>query len=117
MPKYSDSESGGLRKTFEAIVLRWPDVTEETIFGSRSYMTRETSFAMLVTGGIVLTGLDDDRKATLLADFGAEYFVGHGRGMKKWILIPIRDPGEIERLVPFIEASYAAAAPGRPRPR
>lgn len=116
MPKYSESESGELRKKFEEIVFRWPDVTEKTMFGSPSYMTRETSFAMLVTGGIILTQLDDDRKATLLADFGAEYFFGHGRVMKKWILIRIRNPGEIDRLVPFIEASYAAAAPGKQRP-
>jgi hypothetical protein len=111
VPRYSESESRELRETFEKIVLRWPDVTEKTMFGSPSYVTRDTSFAMLVTGGIILTQLDEDRKATLLANFGAEYFVGHGRVMKKWVLIRIRDPGEIARLVPFIEASYAAAAP------
>ena len=71
---------------------------------------------MLVTGGIILTQLDDDRKATLLADFGAEYFVGHGRVMKRWVVVRIRDPAEIRWFVPFIEASYAAAAPGKPRP-
>lgn len=114
MPKYSEAESGELRKRFEEIVLQWPDVSEKTIFGAPSYVTRETSFAMLVTGGIILTQLDEARKATLLADFGAEYFFGHGRVMKNWVLVRIRDPGEIERLVPFIEASYAAAAPGKP---
>ena len=113
VPIYSESESRELRETFEKIVLQWPDVEKKMLFGSPSYVTRGTSFAMLVTGGFILTQLDEGRKATLLADFGAEYFVGHGRVMKKWVLIRVQDIGEIERFVPFIEASYAAAAPKR----
>ena len=113
MPAYSESESHELREAFEKIVLQWPDVEKKVLFGSPSYVTRGTSFAMLVTGGFILTQLDEGRKAALLADFGAEYFVGHGRVIKKWVLVRIRDPGEIARFVPFIEASYAAAAPGQ----
>ncbi len=115
MPNYSESESKELREKFEAIVLQWPDVEKKTLFGSPSYTTRGTSFAMLVTGGFILTQLDGDRKAALLAEPNAEYFVGHGRVMKKWVVVGIRDPAEIERFVPFIEASYAAAAPGKPK--
>ena len=66
---------------------------------------------MLVTGGFILTQLDEARKAALLAEPEADYFVGHGRVMKRWVVVRIRDPAEIERFVPFIEASYAAAAP------
>lgn len=113
VPKYSEPGSGELRETFEKIVLQWPDVESKMLFGSPSYVTRETSFAMLVTGGFILTQLDEARKTALLADFGAEYYVGHGRVMKNWVLVRIRDPGEIARFVPFIEASYAAAAPGQ----
>ena len=70
---------------------------------------------MLVTGGFILSQLDEGRKAALLAEpDGKKYFVGHGRVMKKWVVVRIRDPAEIERFVPFIEASYAAAAPGKP---
>ena len=114
LPNYSESESKELREKFEKIVLQWPDVEKKTLFGSPSYSTRGTSFAMLVTGGFILTQLDEGRKAALLAEPEAEYFFGHGRVMKKWVVVRIRDPAEIERFVPFIEASYAAAAPKKP---
>ncbi len=114
MPNYSESESKELRETFEKIVLQWPDVEKKMLFGSPSYTTRGTSFAMLVNGGFILTQLDEGRKAALLAEPEADYFVGHGRVMKKWVVVRIRDPAEIERFVPFIEASYAAAAPTKP---
>lgn len=114
MPNYSESESKGLREKFEEIVLQWPDVEKKMLFGSPSYTTRGTSFAMLVTGGFILTQLDDDQKAALLAEPEADYFVGHGRVMKKWVVVRVRDPAEIGRFVPFIEASYTAAAPGKP---
>ncbi len=117
MPNYSESESKELREKFEAIVLSWPDVEKKMLFGSPSYTTRGTSFAMLVTGGFILTQLDEGRKAALLAEPNADYFVGHGRVMKKWVVVRVRDPAEIERFVPFIEASYAAAAPGKPTNR
>ena len=55
MPNYSESESQGLREKFEAIVLQWPDVEKKMLFGSPWYTTRGTSFAMLVTGGFILT--------------------------------------------------------------
>jgi hypothetical protein len=67
---------------------------------------------MLINGGIILTQLDDDRKAALLSEPNAEYFVGHNRVIKKWVLIRIRNIADIERYLPFIEASYTAAASG-----
>jgi hypothetical protein len=114
VPNYSEAESKEMRERFEAIVLSWPDVEKKMLFGSPSYATRDTSFAMLVTGGFILTQLDEGRKAALLAGPEADYFVGHGRVMKKWVVVRIQDPAEIERFVPFIEASYAAAAPTKP---
>jgi hypothetical protein len=117
VPNYSESESKELREKFEAIVLRWPDVERKILFGSPSYTTRNTSFAMLVTGGFILSQLDEERKAALLAEPEADYFVGHGRVIRKWVVVRIQDPAEIERFVPFIEASYAGAAPGKPGKR
>jgi TfoX/Sxy family transcriptional regulator of competence genes len=110
VPYYSEAESRELRERFEAIVLRWPGVAARRLFGSPSYTANGTTFAMLVDGGIVLTRLDDERRAALLSEPGADYFVGHGRVMKRWVLVRVGDPGEVERFVPFIEASYAAAS-------
>jgi TfoX/Sxy family transcriptional regulator of competence genes len=109
MPYYSESESKELREGFEEIVLPWPDVTKKMMFGSPSYARGGTIFAMLVNGGIILTRLDEDRKAVLLNEPDAEYFVGHGRVIKKWIHIRIRDIADIGRYTPFIEASYRSA--------
>ena len=112
MPYYSESESQQLREKFEEIVLPWPDVTRKKMFGSPTYSTRGTIFAMLVNEGIILSQLDDEKKTALLSDPDAEYFAAHGRVIKKWVLIRIRDVAAIEQFIPFIEESYIAAAKG-----
>lgn len=109
MPYYSESESQHLRETFEEILLRWPEVTKKKMFGSPTYSVRGTIFAMLVNGGIILSQLDDEEKEALLSGTDAEYFVAHGRVIKKWVLIRIQDSADIERFIPFIEASYHRA--------
>jgi hypothetical protein len=93
MPYYSESEAHALREQFEEIVLTWP--------------------AILVTGGIILTRLNDDQKSALLSSGTADYFSGHGRVMKKWIVIAIKEPSSVERYLPFIRASYEAALAGK----
>ena len=109
MPYYTESESQQLREKFEEIVVPWPEVTKKTMFGSPTYSARGTIFAMLVNGGIILSQLDDEEKGALLSGSDAEYFVAHGRVIKKWVLIRIQDSADIERFIPFIEASYNRA--------
>lgn len=113
MPYYSESESQQLREKFEEIVLPWPEVTKKKMFGSPTYSVRGTIFAMLVNGGIILSQLDEEQKAALLSEPDVEYFVAHGRVIKKWVLIRIQDIAEIERFIPFIEASYNRAMKGQ----
>jgi hypothetical protein len=62
-----------------------------------------------LTGGVVLTRLDEDQKSALLSTGSAGYFSGHGRVLKKWVVISIDDPSQIDRYLPFIIASYTAA--------
>lgn len=109
MPYYSESESQQLREKFEEIVLPWPDVTKKKMFGSPTYSTGGTIFAMLVNEGMVLSQLDEWQKAALLSDPKAEHFVAHGRVIKKWVLIRINNVADIKRYLPFIEASYTSA--------
>ena len=113
MPYYSESESQQLREKFEGIVLPWPEVTKKKMFGSPTYSNRGTIFAILVNGGIILSQLDDEKKAALLSGPDAEYFVADGRAIKKWLLIRIGDVADIERFTPFIEASYNRAMKGK----
>ena len=109
MPYYTETESQQVREKFEELVLPWPEVTKKKMFGSPTYSARGTIFAMLVNGGIILSQLDEAQKAALLSGTDAEYFVAHGRVIKKWVLIRIQDTGEVERFIPFIEASYHRA--------
>jgi TfoX/Sxy family transcriptional regulator of competence genes len=117
MPYYVESEAHALREKFEEIVLGWPGVSKRMMFGSPSYAAGRTIFAMLVTSGVILTRLDDDQKSALLSGGMADYFTGHGRVMKKWIVIAVKDPSSIERYLPYITASYhAALAEGEANP-
>ncbi len=109
MPYYSEAETKDLRLKAEEIVLAWPGVIKKMMFGSSSYGVGKTFFAMMVTGGIILTRLSEEEKTRLLNDSRAGYFVGHGRTMKKWVLISLPDPSELENYLPFIRSSYEAA--------
>lgn len=109
MPYYSEAESHELRLKGETIVLEWPGVTKKMLFGSPAYLTGKTYFAMLVTGGIVLTRLSESEKARLLEDPKGGYLEGHGRIMKKWIRISVTSPSDIVPYIPFIRSSYETA--------
>jgi hypothetical protein len=109
MPYYSETESRDLRLKVEEIVLEWPGVTKNMLFGSPAYTIGKAYFAMLVTGGIILTRLSEEDKARLLKDPYAGYFEGHGHVMKKWIHITVSTPSDLDRYLPYLRASYEAA--------
>ncbi len=109
MPYYSETETKELRLKVEEIVLAWPGVMKKMMFGSPSYGVGKKFFAMMVTGGIILTRLSEEEKTRLLNDPRAGYFEGHGRTMKNWVLISLPDPSELEDYLPFISLSYEAA--------
>jgi hypothetical protein len=112
MPYYSETESHDLRLKVEKIVLEWPGVTKKMLFGSPAYLIGKTYFAMLETGGIILTRLSEQEKARLLDDPRWGYFEGHGRVMKKWVRISATSPSDIDTYIPFIRSSYETARDG-----
>jgi hypothetical protein len=109
MPYYSDDESHELRVHVEKIILEWPGVAKKMMFGSPAYIIGKTYFAMLVTGGIILTRLTELEKEQLLKDPRAGYFEGHGRVMKKWVRISVTSPEDIDSSIPYIRSSYETA--------
>jgi TfoX/Sxy family transcriptional regulator of competence genes len=109
VPYYSESEAKELREKIEDTVLTWPDVQKRMMFGSPSYAVGGTIFMMLVTGGIILTRLDEAGKGELLSGPDAGYFEGHGRVIKKWIRITIRDISAVDTWFPTIKSSYRNA--------
>jgi hypothetical protein len=72
-----------IREAVEKTVLKWPSVNKKMMFGSPAYIIGTTCFAMMVTGGIILTRLTEQEKTRLLQDPRAGDFKGHGRVMKK----------------------------------
>lgn len=110
MPYFEETQAGELRQAFGKIVHPWPGVTSKKMFGAPSFAANGTLFAVIVTGGLILTRLGDEEKATLLEDPAVEYFTGHGRVIRKWLFIAIKEPADLERYLPFIEASYREAA-------
>lgn len=109
MPYYSEAETHELREHVEKIVLGWPGVAKKMMFGSPAYIIGKTYFAMLVTGGIILTRLTEPEKEQLLKDPRTGYFEGHGRVMKKWVHIPVATPSDIDTYIPYIRSSYEMA--------
>jgi hypothetical protein len=109
MPYYSEAESHDIRIKVEDIVLEWPGVTKKMMFVSPAFIIGKTYFAMLVTGGIILTRLTEPEKARLLEDPNGGYFEEHGRVMKKWIHIQFTSPSDIDAYIPFIRSSYETA--------
>ena len=109
MPYYSEAETRELRLRIEDIVLSWPGVMKKMMFGAPSYGVGKTLFAILMTGGIILTQLSEEEKMRLLKDPRAGYFEGHGRVIKKWVIITLPNPLELEHYLPYLQSGYEAA--------
>lgn len=108
--RYFDPENGAaLEQSFEDLVMDWPAVTRETMFGCPSYRAGDTIFAVLVTDGIALTRLPEADREAIEAEFEAGPFEAGGRTIKKWVQVFVEDPATVDRLEPFIRSSYDAA--------
>lgn len=110
MPSYFDAEAGApLLAAVDDLVADWPSVTSTKLFGCPSYRGAGTLFAVLVTGGIALTRLDDDDRAGLEDAFDTGPFQAGDRTVTKWVQVAVDDPATVADLEPYIRASYDAA--------
>ena len=108
--QYFDAEQGAeLKVAFEDLVLDWPSVAAETMFGCPSYRADGTIFAVLVTDGIVLTRLPPDERTQLEQLFDTSPFDAGGRTVEKWVTVPVDSGSTLTALRPYLEASYEAA--------
>jgi|AntRauTorcE11898_2_1112593.scaffolds.fasta_scaffold02808_7 hypothetical protein len=107
---YFDAEAGAdLRETFDHVVAGWPDVSSKTMFGCPSYQAEGTLFAVLVTGGVALTRLPADERATVEREFETGPFQAGDRTVTKWVQVAVDDPETLDALVPYVRASYETA--------
>ena len=109
--KYSDENSmKELRESLEAVVLGWPGVATKKMFGCPCYLVDKSMFALLMTGGVVLTRLDEKGKKELVAAFPTEPFQAGQRTVGNWLKVRMDDQSDVKRILKFVRKSYAAAA-------
>ena len=106
---YSEEQMAGVRDVFEAQVMAWPGVTGRVMFGCPAYRADGTIFALLITGGLALTRLDDQQQAALAEQFAVRPFVTDDRVIKKWAVVPIRGSTDLDELWPSVRQSYKNA--------
>lgn len=106
MQYYNEEKMHNLRLKIEREVLNWPDVTTKKMFGCPCYKYNEKLFAFLVTGGLVLTKLNEQDKMKLSKEFKVKPFIAATRTMKGWPQIPVDKTSDIEKIIHFIKKSY-----------
>jgi len=107
---YFDAERGAdLKTAFDERVASWPEVAARSMFGCPSYTADGTLFAVLVTDGVALTRLPDERRAELDRAFAVGPFRAGERTVPKWAQVTIAEPAALDDLLPFVRASYETA--------
>jgi TfoX/Sxy family transcriptional regulator of competence genes len=106
--QYDENKMGVLRERFENVVLAWPGATMKRMFGSPGYLAGGRMFAFLVTGAVVIMRLNESEREKLTERHEAEPFES-GKTTLKWMRVPVESPLDLERIEPFVRASYERA--------
>ena len=77
------------------------------MMGCPSYLVGRKMFALVITGGAVITKLDDESKKALSGVHPWKPFEAH-RTIKKWAHLEL-EPQDVLSVIPFIRISYEAA--------
>lgn len=108
MKWYDETETRELREALEAKILTWPYVTSKKMMGCPCYLAKGKMFVGLVTGGIVITKLNQEEREMLNKNHPIKPFKAGDRTIKSWAHLMI-DPDEIEGIMPYVKISYKAA--------
>src|SRR5262245_3945643 len=107
--RYIEDDAGDLRVALEEQVLTWEGVTKRKMFGCPAYMAEGTLFAMVVTGGFVLTQLAPEARAALASIAKVEPFQAGRKLIHKWAQVCVDHPSQIPYVLPYVYQSYRAA--------
>jgi hypothetical protein len=110
MKYYDEKRMKGVREALEAKIMGWPGVANKEMMGCLCYFRGSKFFAFLVTQGLVVTKLQAADRARLASRPGAKPFEMSGRTASTWIQVPVRSPGDVADLLPFVRKSYEAAS-------
>lgn len=106
---YDESAMRDICAALEDAVLLWPLADARKMFGCPCYLAADKMFAFLVTGGVVLTCTDEPMRGRLADEFGARPFKSRGKKLGRWMECPVSGEEDLEKLMPFVRASYDAA--------
>lgn len=110
MDPYSEEAMHTIRVTLERELFRWPGVATKAIFGLPGYIVNGRVFALLVTGGIILTKLTETDRKEVIKRFRTIPVTGHGGVIAAWVQILLPEEGDLSIIVPFVRKSYDEAA-------
>lgn len=111
MEPYEQEKMQRIRSTLERDLFRWPGVTTKVLFGNPAYVVNGRIFAILVTGGIVLTRLDNTEGEAVSLLFRTFPVTGRsGAVIKSWIGVNVCTPDELSSVIPFVKRCYERAA-------
>ena len=106
MKYYDDQQTGSLRKALEQEILGWPGVAAKPMMGCLCYFHGRKFFAFLVTRAVVITKLAEEDRAALSKKTGGGPFEMDGKTVKAWVRVPLRGPGDVNSVLPFVRKSY-----------
>jgi len=106
---YDEKEMGKVREALERTVLRWRGVTTREMMGCICYFYGSKFFALLITDAVVITKLPEEGRTRLTQEFGGKPFTMGGKAVKTWVSVPVKRPGDLTAIVPFVKTSYETA--------
>ena len=109
---YDEKGMADIRHALEKTIMPWPGVTKKMMFGCPSYRANGNVFAVILTNGVGIPRLTEVDKGSVAGKFPSGPFLAGGRVIRKWIVVRVRKPEDLEPLVPWIERSYQSAVRG-----
>jgi TfoX/Sxy family transcriptional regulator of competence genes len=109
MKYYSETTDHELRLVLEAEVRAWPKVAARKMFGCPCYQANGKLFALVVSGGIVITHVSAEDREILVQQFLAAPFQPEQKTSQTWLRVPAQLKNDIVRLLPYLQKSYQAA--------
>ena len=108
MKYYDEQQTGSVRKALEQEVLGWPGVAAKPMMGCLCYFHGRKFFAFLVTKAVVITKLGEEDRTALSTKTGGGPFEMEGKTVKAWVRVPLKGPGDVKSVLPFVRKSYEA---------
>src|SRR2546426_4907365 len=116
MKHYDEKKMAEIRKSFEKEVLNWKGVNSRQMMGCLCYLYNRKFIGFLVTNGIVVMKLSEKEQDLLKKTFGGKPFEMGRQTGKLWVT-PLKGPGDVASIMPFVRKRYEEASSTSPKTR